>query len=293
MKLSTVLLKYLIANKQLSLPGIGTFTTDGAYNPDVDGKKTTILNNVNFNQEKIGTADDELIEFIAKETGKMKVLASADLLSQLDDAIQFINTGKPYYFTGIGTITKKTDGSYDFSPDKYTPASEKKKERKAAITEKNTIPQSYIDNTTVKPKKTAPAIILITLALIAIAATVWFYIKNSEKENASLENETVPTNTSTSTPVTNTPKTDTVAANTPIQTASVSNTYTYVLEVTKEPRATKRYNQLKNISWPVELEIVDSVYKRIIMKLPKAGSDSTRIKDSLSALSGRKVFISN
>ncbi len=293
MKLSSVLYKFLAANKKLSLPGIGTFHSDSAYDPDYDGKKAVLLNNITYSEDKVDGFDDALVEFVSKETGKMKVLATSDLTSQLDDVLQFINTGKPYFFPGIGTIAKKTNGSLEFFPEKHTSHNEKKKAKDVPITEKNYVPQSYIDNTKTRNKSFKPAIIILTLALIAIAATVWFYIKNQEDTKKQVED--VTNNTETTTPAlpvndSNNVATKDSVVNTTVAPSS-SDTYTYVLETANEPRASKRFNQLKQISWPVELEVIDSLNKRIVMKLPRAGADTTRIKDSLRVLSGKKIFI--
>lgn len=286
MKLAPVLVKYLTENKTLSLPGIGTFTSESAYDPDYDGKKAAPANKITFNPEKVEAADAGLVDFIAKETGKMRVLASSDLSSQLEDAIQFIITGKPYFFPGIGTLTQKIDGSLDFSPEKYTQAHERKKE--IPITEKNTVPQTYIDGNNKKRGSLRPALTIITLALIAIAATVWFYMKNAEDQKAATQDIT---ESDTSGVAITLPVDSNALKSSATAPSGSATTYTYVLEVAKEPRASKRFNQLQTINWPVELEVIDSLHKRIVMKLPIAGSDSARIKDSLSVLSGRKVFI--
>lgn len=70
-----------------------------------------------------------------------------------------------------------------------------------------------------------------------------------------------------------------------------SNTYKYVLEIAKEPRASKRFNQLKTINWPVQIETTDSIHYKLFIPLPIANADTTKVKDSLTALSGRKVWI--
>lgn len=288
-KLSPILSKFLAANKQLSLPGIGTFYSDGAYNPDFDEKKPSILSNVTFKQEKVNKADDELIDFISKETGKMKVLAASDLSSQLDDVIQYLNSGKPYFFSGIGTLIKKQNGQFDFHPEKHGAATESRKE--LPITEKNYVPQSYIEPSRGRSKSMQPAIIIITLSLIAIAATVWFYLnsqKKQENEEIITEEATIPSNSAAAQGDTSISLINDSTSTKPV--TSSPGTYTYILEIVKEPRASKRFNQLKNLNWPVEMEIVDSLNKRIVMKLNSP--DTTRMKDSLRILNGRKVWVS-
>lgn len=294
MKLSPVLAKYLSVNKELNLSGLGTFHANNTPDPDVDySKKGTPALNITFEQKKITGFDESLIDFVAKETGKMKVLSESDLTSQINGVLDFINTGKPYFLSGIGTLTKKADGSLEFHKEKYQHI---EKAKHTAPTEKNSIPQTYIDNTR-KQRKTRPAIIITTLVALAIAASTWFYIKNSEKKDQTLEDVTASTaqtdNKSvgdTVTPSKPEPANTSVNSNTP---AKIDNTgyYKYVLEIAKQPRASKRYNQLKKINWPVEIESPDSLNYTLFIKMPAAGSDTTKIKDSLSALSGRRVSI--
>ena len=71
---------------------------------------------------------------------------------------------------------------------------------------------------------------------------------------------------------------------------TLDNNYKYVLEVAKSKRAFKRYNQLKAIQWKVQLETKDSVQYKLFMLLP-AISDTSRTIDSLTLVSGRKVYI--
>lgn len=281
MKLASLLAQYLFAHKQLSLPGLGVFYAENNSDPEHP--------NVRFEQRPVDGFDEPVVDYISSETGKMKVLAISDLHSQLEDAIRFLNTGKPYLFNGIGTLLKKADGSYDFISN-TTALPPKKKD--VPITERNTIPQSYIDEKPGNGRSKKPAIIIIVLAVIAIAATIWFYSKTGTPRETAVAPET----TDQPAPVV-TEKTDTThkPAVAPVNTAPVPTSTpgvtTYVLEVTKEPRASKRYNQLKRISWPVELERLDSVQYAIIMKLPTAATDTTRVRDSLTAISGKKVTI--
>lgn len=130
MKLAPVLAKYLTANKILRLPGLGVFHAENAYDPNVDySKKGTSLLNISFEQTQVTELDETLIDFVASETGKMKVLSKSDLLSEIDAVINFLNTGKPYFLSGIGTVTKKIDGSFEFHKEKYHHTEKEKKKR--------------------------------------------------------------------------------------------------------------------------------------------------------------------
>jgi hypothetical protein len=66
--------------------------------------------------------------------------------------------------------------------------------------------------------------------------------------------------------------------------------YKYILETAQKKRALKRYNQLKEIRWNVQLETEDSVQFKLFMLLPAHG-DTTKTIDSLRMLTGRKVHI--
>jgi hypothetical protein len=287
MKLAPVLAQYLATHKVLSLPGLGTFHADNTYNPEVDySKKGASLLDISFEQTKVSQFDEALIDFVSQETGKMKVLAESDLQSQIEGATNFLNTGKPYFLAGIGTLTKKMDGSFEFHKEKFL-HTEKEKKKPVPITEKNSVPQSYIDESR-KPRKTKPAAIIGAICLVAVAAVIWFYSQNKEKNDGNIE-EVITTSNSTATPSAG----DSASRTTPKPVAATppSDGYKYILEITKQPRASKRFNQLKTIKWPIEMETADSVSYKLFIKLPAANADTTRIKDSLSALSGRKVWI--
>src|SRR5688572_16392709 len=84
-------------------------------------------------------------------------------------------------------------------------------------------------------------------------------------------------------------KTDSIAL--PGQTIiSPESNYKYVLEIAKSKRAFKRYNQLRTIRWNVELETKDSIQYKLYMLLPSI-ADTTRALDSLTVMTGRKVYI--
>lgn len=286
MKLAPVLAQYLATHKVLNLPGLGTFHAESTYNPEVDyNKKGTSLLNISFEQTKVSQPDEALIAYLSQETGKMKILAESDLLSQIEGAISFLNTGKPYFLAGIGTLTKKMDGNFEFHKEKFI-HTEKEKKKAIPITEKNSVP--HIDETS-KPRKAKPAAIIGAVCLIAVAAVVWFYTQNKEKNDGNIEDVTAAINDSVA--PSGTGGVTTAAAQPANAATTASDVYKYILEIARQPRASKRFNQLKTIKWPIEMETADSVSYKLFIKLPAANADTTRVKDSLSALSGRKVWI--
>ena len=122
MKLPQLLAHFLYQYKTLQLPRIGVFTLDPlASIPQETGKEQPpIVQGVHFDSESVQKPDAELIEFIHKYTGKMKPLAESDLDSYLQLGIQLLNIGKPFYLEGIGSLTKKKDGRYEFEAGGYS-----------------------------------------------------------------------------------------------------------------------------------------------------------------------------
>lgn len=275
MKLAPLLVSYLKANKQLQLPGLGLFYYDNHANSiDTDTNKKHILtNNIHFEQKEINELDENLINHIAAETGKMKALATSDLESQLFDTIQFLNTGKPYHIAGIGTLIKKQNRNYEFFPERIV-ISEKKREVHLK-NEQNLVPHVF-DATGKRQKNLKPLITVLIFSILAISIAIWFYINKKDKKFYPPTHTVIP------------------VKNKNIQVSNIRTVpiyYTYILETAYEPRASRRFNQLRNLKWPVELDTLDSARYNIIMKLPIMGSDTARIKDSLRILSGRAVYI--
>ncbi len=283
MKLAPILSKYLAENKQLHLPGIGSFFYETDSTLVEDGTKKESVN-IRYKNEKIGAFDADLIDYVSKQTGKMKVLATSDLESQLEDVIQYLNTGKVYFLSGIGSLITKPDGTGLIFEAIKSDISEKKKVQESI--EKNIVPQALIEEKIPGKKKNHSALIIMFLALIAIGATIWFYVKNSETNPTEEDRQTEST---VQKPASDTVKNDSATVNKPVP--NPSNTYTYVLETATNPRASKRFHQLQSLNWPVVLETKDSIIYKIVMKLPAAGADTTRIKDSLFVLSGKRVII--
>lgn len=290
MKLSPLLAKYLSEHKTLNLPGLGTFTLNNAYDPNIDiTKKGNPALRVDFEEKKITEPEEDLIDFIAKESGKMKVLAKSDLDSQLDDVIQYINSGKPYLLNGIGTIIQKPNGSYDFFPITVSQATEKRKV--VPVNEKNKIPPAFIDSRKKQPLNKQTPLIILVLTILAIAVIVWYYYDSRQPVSNDISTTDTQASQNHAVLTPNEPsKADspsTLATNAPAHLNG--NTYKYILEKATKPRAEKRFAQLRQLNWPVELEALDSNTYKIVMKLTNA--DTSRVKDSLRILSGKTVHI--
>lgn len=295
MKLDPILSQYFHTHNELHLPGIGSFykETSAVYEDDSKQSRNRFQGQIKFDPKVSKTNDEELVEFISANTGKMKTLADSDLQSFLELAIQFLNIGKAFVLDDIGTLVKNNEGNLRFipynEPEKYKDPS--------SIDATTTIKSDeafgpYNDKSRNKGntwQKPLAFILLLAFISLAIWGGYWLYRKSTNNNN------TVKTNNQTPAII---PIEDTVQAVVPADT-SVNTTpgsaqdYKFVLETSNRERALYRYNQLRSYFWDVKLETADSVIYKITMHLPATAADTLRIKDSLTTLTGRRVSIEN
>jgi hypothetical protein len=124
-----------------------------------------------------------------------------------------------------------------------------------------------------------PVVALLILAGIALA--IWGGYTISRK--AATEDTTDIT-----TPLQEPPK-DTTTTVQP-ELPKPGNYNKYVLQVSKKQTAMRRYAQLRTNQWDVQLETRDSILYKLYMLIPSS-SDSTRVLDSLTVMTGKKVYI--
>lgn len=285
MKLTSLLAQYLYTNHRLDLPGIGTFILDPSTLPSTDSSKqrSTVLSGVTFQHIPSVKETPELIAFISSQSGKMKALASADLESFIQQAQQFLNIGKPFTFEGIGTLVKKQKGEFIFEP--LAVSTEKLKEHKikeqpaqVTLEESSAKYESFLDSPKVNVGWRKPAIALLLLAGIGLA--IWGGYTISRKAATADVTEVVDT------PPIIAPKDTVITAPEPVKPKDQK----YVLQVSKRNTAMRRYQQLKENLWDVQMETKDSVDFKLYLLMP-IRTDSTHVQDSLTALTGKKVYI--
>lgn len=272
----------------------------------------------------------DLVNYISHQSGKMRSLAASDLESMLQLAKQFINIGKPFTLEGAGSIQKKTNGDYEFLPALVTAdqireymghePSSSSKSFETTRTERVVVAEAPPPPPVIKQPKREPIFevakpkngwlkpVLAVLILAIIGLGIWGTYNFLIKKN---KDTTDVTNTSGGNkPVIDTPK-DTPENNNPIPSETITpdspvpqsevpvatpatrkdGATRFVLETTNKERGLKRYKQLIDYDWVVDLETRDSATYEIVMYLKIAASDIERVKDSLSSLSGRKVKI--
>jgi hypothetical protein len=298
-KIAPLLAHYLYTNKRLDLPGIGTFLLDNSVSVEQENSKQSKnieLEGVSFESNtSIKEPSEDLIQYISTHSGRIKPLAAADLDSYLWLALQFINIGKPYLIEGIGSLTKINSGGFDFVPGQVL--TEKLKDIVAKEAE-NMASRSADDNykNIFYPKKSKtnwkkPVAVLLILAGIALA--IWggytVYKKTSDKKDSGETNTDInKKKENISQPDTATIPKDSVID---IVQKIPEGKNKFILEVSDRSRAMQRYNKLKNYLWDVQIETKDSVSYQVFMLLPVTGADTTRVKDSLSMLNGKRVYI--
>ncbi|MGZ8525393.1 MAG: hypothetical protein ACXWV1_13255 [Chitinophagaceae bacterium] len=293
MKIPSLLAQYFYSNQRLELPGIGRFSLDPSAISAFQNTKqrSAVLEGVSFESDVYLKESPELIAFISEKTGKMKALAAADLDSYIQLAQQFLNMGKPFSFEGIGILSRVRPGEFEFTP--ISVSAEKVKEYNTvepSSSDKKEESSSQYESFLTAPKTNfewkRPVMGLMLLCDVGLAIWGGYVISQKNKEKG--------VNVPAQQIVQETKTADTLQITDSIQPAPTTiapeTNYKYVLEVAKGKRAFKRYNQLKEIRWQVQLETKDSIQYKLYMLLPSI-SDTTRTMDSLTVMTGKKVYI--
>lgn len=294
MKLAPVLAQYLYTKKRLSLPGIGILHLDPTAYIEQDnskGNKTIPTGSISFQRDGSTKTDDELIQYISAETGKMRPLATSDFASYLELMQQFLNIGKPFVMDGIGTLVKNPNGIYDFTPG--LPLNERITENVIKDNTTNAAEDVAIDFKGMY-KKHERAGFTMTKAFIAlllfggIGVAIWggYALYNKNKD-------TVAT-TAVDTPQSIVP----VLSEDSILQVEKSKTedslkqvalskppgFKFIFETTpNKKRAINRYNFVKKINSEIHLETTDSTLFNITVNMVIPASDTLRVKDSLNS----------
>ncbi|MBN8667674.1 MAG: hypothetical protein J0M30_09235 [Chitinophagales bacterium] len=286
MKLSPLLTQYLMSNQQLSLVGIGRFVTESQSR--ADGSPDL---NIRFTGNKAEKMDEGLVNFVARETGKMKSLAEADLVSYIDQMKEFLNIGKPFFLEGIGTLTPLKEGVMEFTAgliqtekSKEFPLSEKDNLVQGATAEDHSLDYSDILGTRKAASNARNKWLTGAVVIVGLGLAIW--------GGYTLFKSMIRSKADTTTPeVTTQPVPDTLAvATTPVNQAPVadpvsSQTYKFIVKEASMRQAYTRYQYLKEqCKVDVHISTTDSVRYQVFFRLPALPSDTTRIADSLNVL---------
>lgn len=288
-KITTLLTQYLYNNQRLDLPGIGTFFLDPSAIDSLENSKqrSAVMEGISFVNDYTIKDSPDLVAYISAQTGKMKALAAADLDSHLQLALQFLNIGKPFTFEGIGTLVKikLSERECDFTPisisaDRVKEFANRETSKTSSREESAAGYESFLNEPRVKMEWSKPLVGLLLLAGLGLAVWGGYALSKRTKQKPVEEivTQTVPV-------------ADTINHDSLAKKSLVNASYKYVLEVAPGKRAFKRYNQLKTNQWDVQLETKDSVQYKLFLLLPALNADTTRIVDSLTVMTGKKVYI--
>jgi hypothetical protein len=300
LRLAALLAQYLYQQKRLDLPGLGTFIMEQTMTEEVETSRhgrTVQTEQIRFEHDPSVKESPALITFISAQTGKIKALASADLDSHLEIIQQFLNIGKPFSFEGIGNLVKVRAGEYQFSPGPLIPELKKEAAPKETAIPAEEVPEDYNYKNIFYPKqvkagwKKPMAVFLLVAGLVlAIWGGYVVYKRTMAKKEKQEKNEPTAPVEIAARDTSVTVQKDTLA--TPVNNSvTPAGNYKFILENSTAPRALTRYNKLRSYQWNVQLETKDSVNYKIYMVLPVTAADTTKVLDSLSMLTGKKVYI--
>jgi hypothetical protein len=299
MKIEQLLVQQLYNRKQVSLQGIGILRlADNAVMP-ADGDKDMSIppDAITFVYDPKASEDNELIDLIVQQTGKIKPLATADLDSYLMLGKQFLNIGKPLRIEGVGTLLKNQTGQYDFTPGQYI--SPRIEPANKPLREKLDTDVSFNqpENKTGNLKKWA----LATLLLVVLGGSgyaVWWYFSNKKTDKPAVQADLLPT---TGTPEKTTAPDTTQAplppsnVQPPVPAAgdSSGNFRVVFMVTTDKAAALKKMTTQKSRGHKVLMYTTDSVTFKLATPFYLSLADTLRVKDSLgSYYYGRKnVFV--
>ncbi|MEJ7769061.1 MAG: hypothetical protein WKF89_14685 [Chitinophagaceae bacterium] len=295
MRFDLLLAQYLYKNKKLNLPGIGRFEADSSvYAPEDNEKQKSSLEGITFHETTVSKADEDLIDFIKDQTGKMKPLAVSDLESYLTLGKQFLFIGKPFYLEGIGTLQLAKSGHFEFIPGEYIttkledPNIERSEGKKRSVHEEDRMLQESNTNNI--------KILFLFLGIVgALTLVAWggyhLYNMNLTEQTALEANSLKPQEDSTysllSTDSINELVGDqpysTSASEVPIPLPPGINEYKFIVEITQDKlRAYNRYKDLRSYGNKIEIETADSVNYKLFYSIRTTSSDTLRIRDSLN-----------
>lgn len=113
-----LLIKYLVLNKNLSLPYIGTFAVEhrSARLNYSDEKISPPVQAITFTHEN-SMADKKFFDFLARQEGISELKAIELFNAFIQSAKNRLNTDHNYTIAGLGTLTEEYPGVYSFKPD--------------------------------------------------------------------------------------------------------------------------------------------------------------------------------
>ncbi len=293
---------FLLENKKLSAQGLGEFTI-------VDGQAENGAPKVQFVSDKAAYTSDELIQFIAEQQGKNKVVTGFDVESHLNQVKQFINIGTPWTIPGFGQLQLGKSRDFEFIqqvPNEH--ALHERNKRKQASTDAHYQTYDVSNPATARSSNTGTILLTLFIILALGAGGYYFYANRSNSATAANAKDSSATVTDTLVPLPSSTTKDTTAIkqlpansaaatvdNSMLTSTAKPSGFRFVLSrTTNGVYAVKRYNQLKTYGAKVYIDSIrrdtSSLYKIYLIK-NASPSDTARLRDSLTKYYGKPVRV--
>ena len=298
MKIENTLVHYLLLKRVLILQGLGTFYINDNVHITSDVHTEVVLppDSVRFEYDpKIGE-DDDLVNYIVKETKKIKPLVSADLDSYIMLGKQFLNIGKPFIIPGLGTLDKTQAVELQFIPGEYiTPKISAPKALKANENEISSgLFQDHQRKLPANYDRRILGVIATVIVLLGIGWAVYYFAFKKDKtvlltspitDSTDIKKDSVASHTA------DTVKTITAPISELKDTLSKKGFNIIINEDLRKEIATRKYKLLTKIGHPVILNTSDSIRYSLEEHYDLPLTDTTRITDSLKRFYGSKISV--
>jgi len=285
MKIDHLITQYLFLHKQVCLPSVGLFTLQDTE--DLQGVPI-----IHFQSLTNGNCDG-LVDFIVERTGKMRVVAIADVQCFCYEIKEMLNIHQPFTIQGIGTLWKTLDGTIHFKQEDIQ-LDKKKHTERTQIADISLQVQMKHDDPPVKWGNTyainyhrlwLAGIFVLLISGIIILANSHARLQMSDPEPASRVME------SSLSPASLDNDADFSDARRLTDPSHQKVSYLVIFEISDSTRAHKRYDQLT--SWGDQIVIFkwDDRHYALASPFTTLPADTAHAKDSIQVLFGRQVFI--
>ncbi len=281
LKLGRVIALYLLRHHRVSLPGFGTIVHDagiivpGQNDEDIEAFAEGSLS---FEPDPKVALEESLLEFISKETGKMKSLARSDVDSYLQFGLELINISKPFQLQGIGILQKNAKNQLEFlQTSEGIPQDPFSKHPSASGVGKKIMTRPSAQ--TIRKWVVG---LLVLLFLVGVGLVIrWFM-------NRPVAEEMPAANIQSATPA---PDMDSARMMNQREQPPAPGRFGVVLEQSGRQRAFKRYADLKEWGHNVRMVTNDSVTFKLYILINAPLSDTAKHRDSLRVFFNRRVWI--
>ena len=280
-RITQFLRSFLADQGSLSLPGFGVIHFDGSLGDEAPAEAGEGFppGSLSFRPDAGVAWDEDLIQRIAAETGKMRTLVVSDLDSYLQFGHELTNISKPFHIEGIGWVQKDHRNEVSFMQEDSASVTSGSRSRKASSKEdRNGIPIPW-------------RAISIGAGLTLLAVGAYWAISRLDVAG-SFAKWRASRRAADSAATAPAPSVDTAKqVNTAPSPPPVTYPFSVVLEISPRERALKRYADLKEWGHDIRMTTKDSVRFKLYIPIQAPLSDTARHRDSLRIFFNRRVWI--